>query len=351
LDVGIAFCTMAVLAVLVLLRASLEGGRVSVPSTYDTGPAGYAALYAFLSREGVSVDRFEQPLMQLHHRNGVLVIAGDDELSTVAATREQRRDLDDWVRAGGMLDLFGTVPLRLRSVFGLPRFAPQRARSAAGGCGLRRMRRLAVSGEYTQGLAALCNDNHTALLVARGRAVAIAYRRGKGTVVYAVTPTLFDNLHLAQRDNARLAYAVLSGRTVLFEERGYGYRSGRTFWQVLPIPMRVAIWLACAGVVLAILGANLPFAPTMPANDDQQRDTGEYIASLARMLQRGRAHRAMVQRLCAAAQRVLAARSQDESARAFRERIAQLQSLSSPRAEDVLGAARLLARVREEYGW
>jgi hypothetical protein len=116
--------------------------------------------------------------------------------------------------------------------------------------------------------------------------------------------------------------------------------------------MRVAIVIACAAVLLAILGANLPFAPPQlpPAGDE--RDSREYIASLSRMLQRGGANRAIVQRLCAYVQTVLGPRAHsDEAARDLLDRARALQSLSGPRTEDVIAAGRLFARVRKDYTW
>lgn len=357
-DLAAGVAAGVLLIVFIVLRASVSQGQISVPSTYDTGLHGYAALYDLLAHENVNTERFGDPLSQLYKRRGTLVIAGDNAFLTIASARMQSRALDTWVRKGSTLAIFGSVPswlgspLGLHVPLGLPSVKRITAHLAWGGCGLH-ARALDVAGEFTQAMPAGCTRDRVTLLRVGNRAVAIAYRRGKGTILFATTPTLFDNEHLAQRANALFAYAILSrGGTVAFEERMYGYATGRSFWQVLPLAMRVAIVLACVAVLLAIAGANLPFAPAQPPPGAQERDSSEYIASLARMLQRGGAQREIVRRLCAHVQLVVGPRAfSDDAASALLERARALQSLSSPRGEDVTAAGRLFARVQKEYEW
>jgi hypothetical protein len=116
--------------------------------------------------------------------------------------------------------------------------------------------------------------------------------------------------------------------------------------------MRVAVVLACIALLIGIAGANLPFAPPQLPPPADERDSSEYIASLAQMLQRGGAQRAIVQRLCAFVQAAVGPRAQsDDEARDLLERARVLQSLSGPGNEDVIAAGRLFARVRKDYRW
>jgi hypothetical protein len=351
LDIALATAAIVVLAVLVGLRSSLVQQQTSLPSTYDTGPRGYGALYALLARERVPVERFEEPIADLAGYRGTLVVAGDYHLLAVAGAAGQRDALDAWVRRGNTLTLLGTVPFWMRDSFGVPQDKALRANLAIAGCGLA-LQGLHVSAPFTRGFDGQCTRDRSMLLRASNRAVALAYRRGKGTVIYSPAVTMLDNEHLAQSDNAYFAYAILSRGPILFEERGYGHARGNGFWQVLPLAMRVAIVLAAAALLLGIAGANLPFAPPqLPAAGDE-RDSGEYIASLSQMLQRGGAQRAVVQRLCAYVQSALGPRAHaDAQARELLEQARSLQSLSGPRTEDVLEAGRLFARVRKDYKW
>lgn len=348
-DIAVAVAAVALLAILIALRASVERAQVSVPSTYDTGAHGYAAVYDFLAREGVHVTRYGDPLSQLFLPRGTLVIAGDYALLHVGAGERPVRGLDAWVRGGGTLAIFGRLSPRRDNRFGAPDLINIHATFARAGCGLRPTA-IVVAGAFSQGAAQTCTRDRTTLLRVGNRAAVLAYRHGKGMVIFSTTPSVLDNEHLAQRANAQFAYAVLGGRPVMFDERIYGYVNARSFWQVLPFPMRVAIVVACTGVLLAVIGANLPFAPPQPSAPADERDSSEYIASLARMLERGGAQRAIVQRLCAHIQTVLGPRSlADGRARDLLERARALGSLAGPRAEDVMAAGRLFAMVRKEY--
>jgi hypothetical protein len=181
----------------------------------------------------------------------------------------------------------------------------------------------------------------------------LAYRRGRGRIVIGATPEVFGNRQLAQHDNAALAFAIFAAAApVAFDERIYGYESGHTFWQVLPWGMRIAIILACLVIALAILGANLPFAPPAALEKPGERDSGEYIASLARMLQRGGAVRETIARLMRHAQTVLAPRERgDERAHMLLEQFQSLATHPHPGPRELLAAGRLFATVRKEYEW
>ena len=350
-DASLLILAIALLSVLVSLRSSMERASVTVPSTYDTGARGFAALYALLARERVPVGRFEETISNLGERHGTFIIAGDYQMLAVAATAPRRRQLDNWVRRGGTLGLFGVVPFWMRSDFGVPRGVRIHAGTARAACGLA-ARGLVVAGLFTNGYDAACRRDYVALLATADRATVIAYRRGKGTVLFSSTTTFLDNEHLAALDNARFAYALFSRGPVIFEEHGYGHTRAQSFWQVLPLPMHVAIVLAIAAVLLAILGANLSFAPAHPAQTADQRDSGEYIASLARMLTRGGAQRAIVQRFCSAVENALGPRAHsDDHARELLQRARTLQSLPGPGTEDVIEAGRLFVRVQKDYTW
>jgi hypothetical protein len=293
-DVWVLIAAVALIAVLSVLRAS-QSGAPSVPSTYDTGPHGYAAIYALLQREKIRVAQFEAPLTALPAR-GTLVVAGFAPL----------QQLDGWVRRGGTLVALGPEPW-------LP---PKHVRA------LRKSERV------------------------------IAYRRGKGTVVYAPSTQMFENAKLLIGGNAAFAYRLFSalpGR-VGFDERIYGHAADRTFWQVLPAPMHAAIYIACIALLLAAIGANLPFAPPYAAQETAQRGSGEYIESLAQMLERGNAGREIVSRLCGETIALVHSRAAgDAHARELLAQARSLQALPHLGREQVLAAGTLFARARKDY--
>ncbi len=353
-ELAILIVAVLLVAVLALLRSSQSAAMPSEPSTFDTGANGYAALYSLLQQERVPAERYEFPAAQIDGR-GTLVIAGDGALAAAASSPEVPGALDRWTRNGSMLVILdGSVSRASRSAFGL--LPLSRARSSATartGCAFAASQRgLTIAGTFGGAGTAACDSRRAAVFANGADAYAIAYRRGRGTIVFVDTPSVFDNLHLSQRSNARAAYAVLAGHgPVLFDERVHGYAAGRSFWEVLPVAMRVAILLAIAAAVLAIVGANLPFAPPYRVPSQEERDSAAYIASVARMLERGGAANEAVARIAARCERVLAPRAGgDERARMLLRELRTLESTPRPGTNDVLHAGRIFARVRKDYG-
>ncbi len=348
-DLVLAVLAALLLGVLVTLRVSAQSAQTSVSSTYDTGAAGYAALYSFLQREGLTVSRFELPLANLPQK-GTFVIAGDDALLRLAFSSQQHKALDTWVRGGRTLVVLGAAP-PLGAMFGLPDTAVIDRSGARASCGLHH-RSLVITGAFTQGFARACGPTKVTLLQSGPSAVGEEYARGRGTVIFIAAATPLDNLHLRQRDNAAFAYALFSsGGPVAFDEAAYGYESHQSMWAVLPPPVRYAIIVACVALLLAIIGANLPFAPPLAAQTAYVRDSSAYLASLARMLERGGTQRDAVARFCATIKKTLAPSASQAQARRLLEEARLLELDLTPGDDEVLAAARLFARVRKDYQW
>jgi len=345
---------LALLAIFTLLRASIQEAPASVPSTYDTGRAGYAALYELLANEGVRVSRFELPVGELPERGTALAVAGQDGLGDLAASSKGLQALDAWVRGGNRLYVLGAIDSNAARSLGVPpvRTLAKAAHAAATACGFARaLRGLRVEGEFSQGMRAECRGNRLAVLRVTDAATAVAYARGRGQVVVVTSSTPFDNWHLVRAANARAAYALFAPAKVLaFDERIYGYAAGRTFWQVLPVPVHAAIWVAIAALLLALAGANIPFAPPFTSPYAGERDSRSYIDSLAGLLRRARAHRDAIARLSAAGEVLLRRAPNDDASRALLQRGRALAALTDPTPADVLAAGQWYAAVRKEFG-
>jgi hypothetical protein len=138
---------------------------------------------------------------------------------------------------------------------------------------------------------------------------------------------------------------------VRFDERVYGYAAGKSFWDVLPAPVRVAIVIAAGTLLLGIIGANLPFAAPYAPEAPDERDSGAYIASLARMLQRGGAAAEAIARIRGRCEHALSSRAAgDERARMLLRELRTLEATPRPGSHEVLAAGRIFARVRKDYG-
>src|SRR5579884_1944056 len=198
IDLIVLFASIALIVALGAVRALQHNAASSEPSTYDTGFAGYAALYELLQREGVRAGRFERPLGELPP-GGMLVVAGDGVLAPFAAARTPMRQLDLWVRAGGKLVLLdGSVPPAVRESLGIPASHPiVKTDSASADCAFgASLRERPVAGAFTRAYARVCRRDSASVLHSGSSAVALTYRRGKGSVAVFSTPTVFDNLHI-----------------------------------------------------------------------------------------------------------------------------------------------------------
>jgi hypothetical protein len=354
-DVTMLAAALLVLLLLVWARGLRQGAPLSDPSTYDTGRSGYAALYDLLAREDVAVQRFELPIGQLQSSSGTFVLAGDGSLDAATSARGALPTLDRWVRGGGRLVLLdGQIRAQARKTLAVPSMQRGARRDLAmTGCAfVPPLRAHAVAGTFGGGFPPACGGDRATLLRSASRAAALLYRHGKGSIAIFSNAAVFDNVHLSQRMNARIAYAVFANAApVRFDERIYGHAAGKSFWDVLPAPMRAAIVIALAALLLGVIGANLPFAPPSQTASWPDRDSSEYIASLARMLARGGACSEAIARIRARCEHVLAPRVRgDERARMLLRELRTLEFSPRPGSSELLAAGRIFMRVRKDYG-
>ncbi|MDQ2993012.1 MAG: hypothetical protein M3R30_09380, partial [Candidatus Eremiobacteraeota bacterium] len=190
----------------------------------------------------------------------------------------------------------------------------------------------------------------TPLLASDGATVALAYPFGKGEVVAISAPALFGNSNLAKADNARFAYDLLAGRgRIAFDERPHGYAVDKSLWDALPQPTRWAFWIVCAVVGLALIGANVRFAPPIPLDPPDERDSSAYVRAMASLLRRAHSARAAIGTFYEDGQR-RARRHPDlppESASAIDE-LARLHNISRPGDAVLIRAATIDARLRKD---
>jgi hypothetical protein len=341
---------LALLVAVSLLRAAAPRAHPSYPSTYDSGANGYSALYEFLQREDIDAARYELPLADLPKR-ATLVVAGDYALDPSVLSTKRTSVLDTWVRHGGRLIVLGSVFPTARNVLGLAPVRSFASKDVWTSCGYRGPR-LHVGGDFAMVLSTKCGAGRAVLLASRGGTVAAAFKRGRGEIVEVVTPTVFDNLRLAERDNAAFAYDLFSaGAAPLFDERVYGYAAGKTFWQVLPWPVRAAILIAGLALALAIVGANLRLAPARQLESEDERDSSAYIASLAGMLQRGGVARDIIARIAKAASGLRPPAANDEPGRKALSELNGLRERYDAGPREVLRAGTIFAQLRKDYEW
>lgn len=263
----------------------------SVFSTYDTGRNGYAAWYDVAQRSGLPVRRFENALGTLDPGIGTLVISGyENDPAAKPLDSNDAKFLAAWVKRGGRLvvlddDFAGKDDLT-------PGVGTSVSASGRDAIVLTRDRLTAGVARVSAPMKALFKFSEregAPLLANKSGVVAIAYSYGKGEVIAVTAPPLFGNAYLTNDDNATFAYDVLAGHgAVAFDEYVHGYDEGTTFWKALPQPVHIAVYLTIGIVLLALVGANVPWIPAVPLEPPDERDSAGYIDAMAALMRRAR---------------------------------------------------------------
>lgn len=271
-------------------NAAEERQRPSIASTYDSGPNGYRALYNVLRAAGVPAVRFERPLSLLDPSVRTLVITGyEDDPSPKPMDDRDAQMLHDFVSGGGRLVAVDTE------------FAGPDDIAPGVGTTLRTVPRtdaiVLARNRYTQAVARVHgpidwtfpfkSPPGIPLLANNDGLVAVWYRVGRGDVIAITAPPLFGNARLRDADNLRFAYNAIAGHgPVAFNEYVHGYDDSTTMWGVLPTPVRAAVWIVVAILLIALVGANVPFAPPIPPQAPGERTSADYITAIAELMHR-----------------------------------------------------------------
>lgn len=269
-----------------------EKERPSVYSTYDTGRSGYRALYEVLRAAGVPAERFERDITAIEPAVKTLVVTGYEEDPAAKPLDEHdAQALRSFVLDGG------------RFVAIDAEFAGANDITPGVGTTYRRPGRGDAAplsrDAFTAGVARLrgtiewyfprAQPHRTPLFGNAKGVVAVWYRLGRGEVVAISAPELFGNAQLRNADNVRFAYNAIAGHgPVAFDEYVHGYDDSLTMWGVLPRPVRVAVWIVVAIAMVALIGANVPFAPPYLPKPDDERTSADYIAAVAELMRRAR---------------------------------------------------------------
>lgn len=290
-DVAIVAGAALVLVLLAYGSATTPPRHVSVLSTYDTGPNGYRALYEVLRHAGAPVRRFERVMGVLDPSVKTLIVTGyEADPSLKPLDQHDASAIRRFVEGGGhFVAIDSDFAGRNDITPGIGTTQPATASEAIA------LARNAYTGgvERVRGPVESVfpfNEMHGVPLLANERGlVAISYRLGRGEIVAITAPALFANRHLRDADNLRFAYnAIANHGTAVFDEYVHGYDDRVTLWAALPQPVRAAVWIVVAIVILALVGANVRAAPAKLVAEPDERDSSAYITSLAELMRRSR---------------------------------------------------------------
>ena len=328
-------------------------------STGNAGATGTRALFDFLQQSGHDVARWTRPPAALFDERGprpaTFVVVGRPR---TPFSEEEAEALMHWVAAGGRLVLIDrapdeTLPLAPEGTLALSSEVSDYPDPDT---------RPGEAGEMTEGVPALAPSQPTALtrdvervqpsrfaarLHAspvpqggathehpdgpradaggapptpathvrdwRGEAGALLldYEYGRGRVLLLGDPYVVSNAGLALADNLQLAANVVAGAggLTVFDEYHQGLGAmGRTGALAL-LGGTPFLWMfaQAAVITLAVLWTRgRRFARPLPAPDEDRRSKLEFVASMAELQQRARAHALAVENVYARARRALA---------------------------------------------
>lgn len=267
--------------------------KPSTFSTYDTGVNGYRALFEVLAAAGVSVRRVESPLATMEPSIRTLVITSygfEDFGSAHPLNDHDAAALKTFVGNGGRLVAIDS------------QFAGTADAAPAVGSTVIAYGRGAIPlphNAFTQGVGRVSgpvgwifpfSEKRGVPLLANGKGVvAMWYRFGRGDVIAITAPELFSNAALRNGDNLRFIYnAIANHGAVGFDEYVHGYSASPTLWGVLPNPVRAAMWIVVGITIIALIGANVPFAPPLVPGRTDERTSSDYITAIAELMRRSR---------------------------------------------------------------
>lgn len=292
IDVWILIAGAVLVVVIAFARnAAEQHPPASVASTYDTGRNGYGAWYDVAQKAGLPVRRFERALGTLDPDVRTLVISGyEHDPSSKPLDANDAKRLEAFVKRGGRLVVLDNDFAGKDDV--TPGAGTTVAAKESGAIALPANRLTAGVTRVSAPIDAIFKFSErqgVALLADKSGVVAIAYAYGKGEVIAISAPALFGNAYLTNDDNAAFAYDVLAGHgAIAFDEYVHGYDEGTTFWNALPAPVHIAVYLTIAIVLLALVGASVPFVPAVPLEPPDERDSSGYIDAMAALMRRAR---------------------------------------------------------------
>ncbi len=318
-------------------------------SSYDTGRNGYAAFYELLRRENVAVRRFEQPHGLLDRSLKTLILAVPSE----HLGKNESLAIREWLTGGGVLIVL-TPDGGDREIAGITVPQTHTANGARGRAHVLRTVALthgvrSIAGSGTSVFDSL-HKQTAALLWRHGAPIAVEFRFGKGRVIAVSDPTIFSNAQLTRDDNARFAYNLTSAYApVAFDETAQGYSRTQNIWQVLPVPVHVALLIMGGAAGLALIGNNVRFGPLTTLVRDERQSSSTFIDSMASLMERGKARQQAVRDLIDLTLRNVGGRLGDLHSAHVLE-LQRLRAQHSPSDKDLIRAAEVCALLRKEYG-
>ncbi len=273
LDRKLVFGLIAIVAIVVLtLFVAPKSNRQLSGSTFSRSPDGYAAWYAHVQRQGVQIQPWKKPASEFTKQasgaNQTFV-----QIDPLLTTRASGVD-EDWIKRGNTWIILGLDMPPTEAAF---------TTVQAGGVKIETSRRLRLQNDLTP----ILSDRYGAIV---GESL-----KGKGRIIYAVTPFLAANAYQNEPGNFSFLtkLATQNGDRIWVDEYLHGYkdqdvaqREAAQSWIGYLLDTPIVLILIQSAIVLLVLvwAKNRRFGQPAPLNQIIPDNSEAYIQALAGVL-------------------------------------------------------------------
>ncbi|WP_088243677.1 DUF4350 domain-containing protein [Calothrix rhizosoleniae] len=266
-----------ILAVILLtMIAAPSSSKLNSGSTYGRAPDGYGAWYAFIQKQGATIQRWKKPFADLTtEKRPVTLLQVRASLGFQALSSKQKK----WVETGNNLVILGVY----QGVSGAKFSTIQR--SLLGDVKIDTSRRR----EITSGEEADLSDSFGAVVWQK--------KYGKGKVTFAITPHLAANAYQDYSGNFKYLANLVTHQDnlILVDEYIHGYKDqdvreregqGNLFSYLGQTPLFPAFMQICVLLLVVVWAKNRRLGKSASLGTPVVDNSAAYIQALAAVLQK-----------------------------------------------------------------
>ena len=277
-------------------QKGIEGIKIR-GTTFSKKGGGYRILYTWLKQNGVETSRWERSYKSLPADATVLVVVEP----SIGLESGEFDALEAWIDQGGALVLIASPASSIAERLGLE--AEERP--------FREMlddKPVTVyPGPFTKGVESLSSealfgvssgdpDSVSHILLSDDAALLLELPMDEGRALIVADPIMFDNKHLHEKDNARLADNLIfqTGKDglVLFDEYHHGYGRVSSIFEYFRNSALFPIFVQVLIVLFVLwLHWGRRFGSPRPIPENRRRSVMEYVQALSGLLQRASARK------------------------------------------------------------
>ncbi len=266
------FGLIAVVVMIVLtLFIAPRSNRITSGSTFSRSPDGYGAWYAYMQRQGTSIERWRKPANEIDQILGT----GDTMIQVDSSGLGMGNPDLRWVERGNTWIVLGKANLPATEAG-----FSTRHQSDRGLVKIETSRRLTI------------NQGRSRILGDRFGSIVWAERKGKGRIIYAVTPFLAANAYQDEPGNFSFLAQLATGRKIWIDEYLHGYRDESAkaektqSWidYLLRTPFVLLLMQAIVLLLVVIWAKNRRFGQARPLESLHINDSEAYTQALAGVL-------------------------------------------------------------------